>query len=40
MLLYIAMPTLVGNRERLQSLFFAILITLSQFRTFYTRLLL
>ncbi|MFI3079253.1 hypothetical protein [Streptococcus sp. 2021WUSS124] len=37
MLLYITMPTLVGNRERRESLFFVIIITLSQFRAFHAR---
>lgn len=31
------MPTLVGNSERWKSLFFVILITLSQFRAFHAR---
>ncbi|HFI0694249.1 TPA: hypothetical protein ACGO4F_000296 [Streptococcus suis] len=34
MLLYIIMPTLVGDRERRQSLFF---ITLKKFRAFHAR---
>ncbi|WP_277939485.1 hypothetical protein [Streptococcus suis] len=37
MLLYITMPTLVGNRERRQLLFFVTIITLSQFRAFHAR---